>query len=348
MLAYQAKSARHVIEDSWRDNLDTSLLYRKWPHSQEEDSSLFRTLTSSERPAPGTPVGIDAEFVALQQEELEIKADGSRSTLRPSRLGLARVSVLRGSRNLTPSTDSNTTDYTPFIDDYIHISDPIIDYLTAYSGISPGDLSPRTSPHAAMGRLVSLKQAYKKIWLLLNLGCVFVGHGLPKDFRTINIHVPRAQVVDTVDLFYLKARGRKLSLRFLSWLLLGERVQTGMHDSVEDARMALRLWDRWQGYEAAGVTEQVLHEVYARGRDCGFRVPDDERVEGGLVLPVLGHGGRRPAAAAAAAAAERRDDEGSGVQQAAVGGGTAATSDVPAGREAGLVVAEEGMDGPNR
>lgn len=328
--------------------------------SQDSDQVDFRYLARTEQPKPGTLIGVDAEFVALQQEELEIKADGSRSTLRPSRLGLARVSVLRGSAassdlgpssRCTPdrrgsgdtSSPESSDNYVPFIDDYIHITDPVVDYLTAYSGISPGDLSPHSSPHAATGRLVSLKTAYKKIWLLLNLGCIFVGHGLPKDFRTINIHVPRAQVIDTVDLFYLKSRGRKLSLRFLSWLLLDERVQTGMHDSVEDARMALRLWRKWQEYEDAGVTEQVLQQVYARGRECGFRVPEDERVQGGLAHLNLGGmpGIKTSLYAAGTADPQATLDIGASSPKASPLGASA-------GRAAGLVAADEGMDGATR
>lgn len=284
VLTYQVKSARNRIDDTWKDNLDTTLLYRKWSLQQDDDPAHFQTLAyPSEKPAPGTRVGIDAEFVALQQEELEIKADGSRSVVRPSRLGLARVSVLRGGIDIS-SPESPKDDfghgeqdmhdlYIPFIDDYIHIQEPIIDYLTLYSGISPGDLNPKTSPYASSGRLVSLKTAYKKIWLLLNLGVVFVGHGLLKDFRTINIHIPKAQVVDTVDLYYLKSRGRKLSLRFLSWLILDELVQTANHDSVEDARTAIRLWREWQKFEREGRCEEVLQEIYKRGRDYNFRVP---------------------------------------------------------------------------
>ena len=262
---------------------------------QNQFPSIFRTLEyPHEQPSPGDHVGIDSEFVALQQAELEIKPDGSRSTLRPSRLGLARVSVLRGKaatdfsdksgstrpsdRALDPRKASEAT-FVPFIDDYIHISEPIVDYLTAYSGIAPGDLSPSVSPHAASGRLVSLKTAYKKLWLLLNLGCVFVGHGLPKDFRTINLHIPKAQVVDTVDLFFDKRRARKISLRFLSWYLLGERVQIEDenigkgHDSIVDARMALRLWGKWRELESQGKTQRVIDDIYKKGREVGFKVP---------------------------------------------------------------------------
>jgi PAB-dependent poly(A)-specific ribonuclease subunit 2 len=201
--------------------------------------------------------------VSLQQEEIEIKADGTRQTIRPSRLGLARVSVLRGA-----GQDADL----PFIDDYIAITETIVDYLTQHSGISPGDLDPVTSRHV----VVSLKVAYKKLWLLLNLGCVFVGHGLIKDFRIINIHVPKSQVVDTVELFYIKARGRKLSLRFLAWLLLHEDIQSDMHDSIEDARTALRLWRKYEEYTDAGVLEETLERVYTKGAALRFKVPDKE------------------------------------------------------------------------
>ena len=38
------------------------------------------------------------------------------------------------------------------------------------------------SPHT----LVPLKVAYKKLRLLVDLGCIFIGHGLAKDFRIIS------------------------------------------------------------------------------------------------------------------------------------------------------------------
>jgi PAB-dependent poly(A)-specific ribonuclease subunit 2 len=265
-LAYQLKSASHLIDENWKDNMDTSLLYQSIPMKDTENPHGLTILTQEEAPIPGTHVGIDAEFVSLQSEEIEIKADGTRETVRPSRLGLARVSVLRG--------DGAQEDL-PFIDDYIQITEPVVDYLTAFSGIRPGDLDPNLSSHA----LVTLKMAYKKLWILLNLGCVFVGHGLLKDFRTINMHVPRGQVIDTVDLWFIKARARKLNLRFLAWLLLKEDIQSGdSHDSVEDARSALRLWRKYIEVFRQGKTEETLEWVYKRGREVGFRAP-------GAVLP---------------------------------------------------------------
>lgn len=317
VLTYQLKSHRHSVDDSWKRNLDTSLLYQTFSAgASPDDPAVFRTLSyPNEVPQPGSAIGLDAEFVALQQEEIEVKADGSRSTLRPSRLALARVSALRGGSTVDDGTpEASGTDeprYVPFIDDYIHIHEPIVDYLTAYSGINPGDLSLRSSPHLSRGRLVPLKTAYKKLWLLLNLGCVFVGHGLPKDFRTINIHIPRAQVVDTVDLFFDKRRQRKLSLRFLSWFLLGERVQLEGgdrgHDSVEDARMAVRLWEHWRVLEREGRTKETIDRIYQRGRELGFRVPsvDEPSALRESLFPSAGAAeGSRPTSSAAVAGSD--------------------------------------------
>lgn len=142
----------------------------------------------------------------------------------------------------------------------------------------PGDLSPTTSPYELRG----LKEAYKQLWTLLNLGVIFIGHGLLKDFRIINIHIPPAQVIDTVNLFYLPSQRRKLSLRFLAWYILKEDIQGGGgeegkgHDSVEDARTAIRLWRKWEelGRDRGNRgREKVVEDVYRVGRRLGFKPP---------------------------------------------------------------------------
>ncbi len=89
----------------------------------------------------------------------------------------------------------------PFIDDHIHTSEIIVDYLTEFSGIkcefrqsflagtmnrslatTDGDLDPHMSPYT----LTPLKVVYKKLRLLVDRGCIFIGHGLSKDFRIIS------------------------------------------------------------------------------------------------------------------------------------------------------------------
>ncbi|KAF2706246.1 PAB-dependent poly(A)-specific ribonuclease-like protein subunit pan2 [Pleomassaria siparia CBS 279.74] len=269
VLTFQLKAARNSIDDSWKDTLDTQILYRWWSSSAEPPDMECKLLdAASEVPRPGYPVAIDAEFIRLQSEEIEMKADGTRETIRPDRKGLARVSVCRGAGELAG---------VPFIDDYIAVAEPVVDYLTAWSGISPGDLDRTTSPHA----LVGLKHAYKKLWILLNSGCIFVGHSLANDFRTINIHVPKRQVVDTVDLFFKPSLHRKLNLKFLAWCVLKEKIQEDTHDSIEDATTALKLWRKYEEFMDAGVLEQMLNDIYATGREVGFRAPNSGHRGGG-------------------------------------------------------------------
>lgn len=73
-------------------------------------------------------------------------------------------------------------------------------------------------------------------------------------------------MIDTVDLYFLKARQRRLSLRFLSWYVLGEHIQTDTHDSIEDARSALRLYEAYQDFEEEGIFDQKLEEIYREGK----------------------------------------------------------------------------------
>ncbi|KAL8736688.1 MAG: hypothetical protein Q9166_000054 [cf. Caloplaca sp. 2 TL-2023] len=265
ILTYQHQGASNAIDDSWKDSLDTSCLFMNWslnPYSVRPQNWPCVLDPSTEQPEAGTHMPIDTEFVQLQQEEIEILATGDRQVVRPTREGLARVSVLRA---------NGPNEGLPFIDDYISIPEPVVDYVTKYSGVSAGDLDPGLSVHP----LVPLKVAYKKLWLLLNLDCIFVGHGLTKDFRNINMFVPKSQMVDTVTLFYNPTRSkRNLSLRFLAWYLLKENIQSETHDSIEDAFTALKLWRKYQEFEDAGILEKMIDEIYTAGRKWNYKVPE--------------------------------------------------------------------------
>ncbi|KAF5309089.1 hypothetical protein D9611_014987 [Ephemerocybe angulata] len=132
-----------------------------------------------------------------------------------------------------------------------------------------GDLDPVHSRYT----LTPLKVVYKKLRALVDRGCIFVGHGLSKDFRIINIFVPPEQVIDTVDLYFVKSRQRRLSLRFLSWFILHQHIQTDNHDSIEDARSALSLYYAYQDLESEGMFDQKLDEIYKEGRQYNFKPP---------------------------------------------------------------------------
>ncbi|KAI6038459.1 ubiquitin carboxyl-terminal hydrolase-domain-containing protein [Pisolithus marmoratus] len=241
------------------DALDPSILSRDTSISINRQKNLIKhePLRFEELPTPGTLVAIDAEFVSMQQEEIDYRSDGTSRVLRPARLSLARVSVLRG---------NGPKEGVPFIDDHIHTSEAIVDYLTEFSGIKCKFRIPRLM-------LTPLKLVYKKLRLLVDRGCIFVGHGLSKDFRIINIFVPPEQVIDTVDLYFISSRQRRLSLRYLAWYILGENIQTDTHDSIEDANSALRLYKAYQDMEERGVFDEKLEELYREGRQYNFKPP---------------------------------------------------------------------------
>jgi PAB-dependent poly(A)-specific ribonuclease subunit 2 len=250
--------------------LDHEVLFKDQNMAYHRNTAALEAevLTPDELPTPGTLISIDAEFVALQQEENEFRSDGTKKILRPSHMSLARVSVLRG---------PGEKEAVPFIDDYIHTKEAIADYLTEYSGIKAGDLDPNNSKHT----LVPLKVAYKKLRLLVDLGCIFIGHGLSKDFRTISepplvpanpdIFVPPEQVLDTVNLYTIPGRSRKLSLRFLTWFLLKKEIQSKEHDSIEDARYAYLLYKKYRHFEDEGRFEDVMEDIFAEGHKTGFK-----------------------------------------------------------------------------
>lgn len=265
VITYQAKSMAHVVDDKWKNAIDTGILYRSPAQPAIVDTYQFRPLSDHETlPTKGVHVAIDAEFVRLLREEIDVGPTGKRTMTRPARSGLARVSVLRAD-----GLDREL----PFIDDYISIDEPIDDYLTQYSGLHDGDLSPGRSRY----RLVHLKDVYKKLWVLVNLGCSFIGHGLSSDLRIINIHVPEAQLIDTQELFSLGNRTqRKLSLRFLAWAVLQEDIQQDVHDSIEDARTALRLWLKYLEFSDAGILELWKDRIMSAGRATNFRPPTVE------------------------------------------------------------------------
>jgi PAB-dependent poly(A)-specific ribonuclease subunit 2 len=182
-----------------------------------------------------------------------VNSEGPQEILRPKIQGLARVSIVRG---------QGPDEGLAFIDDYIVIKEKISNYNTQFSGLTPEDLDPNVSRHS----LIPRKLAYKRLWTLLNLGCKFIGHGLGTDFRVINIQVPRKQVRDTVDLFREDANSRKLGLAWLAKDLLEEEIQVGTHDSIEDARTALKLYRKYQHANRAGTLRYMIEDTISRHR----------------------------------------------------------------------------------
>lgn len=245
-------------------DLNSSILYRDHFACgiRESIKKEYELLTRNEAPKYGSLVAIDAEFVSMKAAVLELSYTGAKTLVRPALLSLARISALRG--------DPGPRNSVAFIDDYIVHTKPIHDYLTTFSGIEDGDLDPSRSKKT----LVTLQTAYRRLWLLSNMGCVFVGHGLKSDFRCINLQVPKSQIRDTAEFYFLPEHRRKLSLKFLAFCVLDKAVQANNHDSIEDAHTALLLYEKYLELQALGKFEATLQRIYDEGQHLRFRAPE--------------------------------------------------------------------------
>jgi hypothetical protein len=239
----------------------TAFQAKKMPHEerfQPTFTALSRTEPTLRR---GGLVAIDAEFVAVTQEITRPGPRGKTIVIKPARLALGRVSCLRGDGPMSG---------VPFIDSYISQAEPVVDYLTRFSGLGPEDFMDGLGHH-----LESIKAIYIKLRRLVDAGCIFVGHGLKTDFEIINLVVPPEQIYDTVNLFRIPG-DRMLSLRFLAWHLLGDEMANRMqdkHDSIEDARVALQLYRAYTDLKKAGTLDETINHLYDVGQSTNWSVP---------------------------------------------------------------------------
>lgn len=224
-----------------------------------------RSLSSatSKKPTPfnpnsieeGTLIAFDAEFVSVQEEEAALTDSGSKVILREMRHAIARISVI----------DCNSREV--ILDDHVLPRERVIDYLTRFSGIVAEDLDTTKSPH----NLISTRSAYLKLRYLMERGCIFLGHGLTKDFMNVNLVVPPHQIIDTVEIFHQRGM-RYISLRFLVNYVLNRDMQQDIHDSVEDALAAFELYEKYLEWKQEGVFEKKLQGIYTYGSQTDWKL----------------------------------------------------------------------------
>jgi len=123
------------------------------------------------------------------------------------------------------------------IDAFVRQSEKITDYRTHITGITAATLD---------GPKVMREEAARKRAAELMEGKVVVGHAVQHDFQALLMSHPQSMTRDTALFRPLRVPGSEKktpSLARLSEVWLHETIrESGKHDSVEDARMALRLY----------------------------------------------------------------------------------------------------------
>eukprot|EP00977_Amphora_coffeiformis_P001902 scaffold362_cov176-Amphora_coffeaeformis.AAC.28 len=219
----------------------------KSPHAPNQRPNVL--------PGEGDYVAFDAEFVSVQEEMSTLANNGAKVTIQEPRHVIARISIIDcRSRSIV-------------IDDHVVPREPVVDYLTRFSGIIEKDLDPKSSTK----HLISTRAAYLKLRLLIERGCIFVGHGLKQDFWTANLAVPQSQIVDTVEIYHKPAQ-RFISLRFLANFVLKRDMQQDIHDSVEDATAAFELYRKSVELKRQGKFSDLLDELYAHGQKTDWKI----------------------------------------------------------------------------
>ncbi|XP_055531761.1 RNA exonuclease 4 [Wyeomyia smithii] len=124
------------------------------------------------------------------------------------------------------------------LDTYVKPQKTVIDYRTEISGIRP----------ELMESGKDFSSVRETVKILLH-GRILVGHALKNDLLVLNLRHPRHMVRDTSRFHPIARRIRALgtpSLRNLSKLILGEEIQNGIHDSIEDASAAMKIYRIFQ------------------------------------------------------------------------------------------------------
>ncbi|XP_060655032.1 RNA exonuclease 4 [Drosophila nasuta] len=130
------------------------------------------------------------------------------------------------------------------LDKHVKPRQPVVDYRTSVSGIRPEDIENGEDFKEVQAEVVKLLQ-----------GKVLVGHALRNDLAALGIKHPKAHIRDTSvykPLCKVVSNGHTPSLKRLSMAVLGKEIQTGEHNSVEDARAAMSIYNLiaadWEKY----------------------------------------------------------------------------------------------------
>ncbi|KOC68205.1 RNA exonuclease 4 [Habropoda laboriosa] len=126
-------------------------------------------------------------------------------------------------------------------DKYVKPREPVQDYRTEVSGIRPHNLQDGEEFEVVQKEVADILK-----------GRILVGHALKHDLDVLYLSHPRKHLRDTsrFKTFKKLSRGNTPSLKKLTHELLGREIQTGEHNSIEDATAAMQLYmlyrNKWE------------------------------------------------------------------------------------------------------
>lgn len=156
------------------------------------------------------------DAVAMDCEMVGVGSDGSRNAL-------ARVTLVNAWGNT-------------IYDEYVRPLEFVSDFRSNISGIRAHHLR----------KAKDLWSVQKEVSELIK-GRILVGHALQNDLKVLFLSHPKKDIRDTSAYKPLRSKeGRSRALRDLAAEILGVKIQEKEHCSVEDARAALYLYQKFK------------------------------------------------------------------------------------------------------
>lgn len=148
-------------------------------------------------------------------------------------------------------------------------AEQVTDFRTAVSGIRPGMIHSKAA--------VTFKQAQREVSDLIQ-DRILVGHALQNDLTVLLLSHPRQLIRDTSKYKGL-CPDRPRSLKKLVAEFLHRTIQTGEHNSIEDARATLALYKHCRVAWEKDLYDKQTKSVHAASKAKPAAAREDEPME---------------------------------------------------------------------